>query len=399
MTWVPASSSSPRILYYALGGGLGHLTRAVALARRLQRIAPCQQRLLWNTGFVRAARELLKTEPDLRWDSFAPSDSADNVGRQVAQIVQQWNPDMLVVDTFPRGIGGELTQILPHQPIRRRVLIGRRLPTEYMQTYRLCDWVQHYYQQIIIPGEFSAWWNGRQDQRSADTNHGLTTVKTDWVEPLLIRDAQDLLDHEQAGVACRLTDRQSCVCLVATGSLVECQRMIELAEALGKRWHSDWPPLRLVLPPDARPIDPAISPTRQHSTLVTINHQPWVECIRRVSLVIGMAGYHLFHEARQTNTPALWLIGKRKYDCHAERIAEFSSASALSLPDTLDSADIGSLTETLLLRIREHFAIKPAGHSAGNGAHDSSHNDRESIQYPNGAHAAAQLIIEQLAVA
>ncbi|MFM9066750.1 MAG: hypothetical protein ACKOUR_05370 [Planctomycetota bacterium] len=397
---MPASSSTPRILYYALGGGLGHLTRAVALARQLYRLVPCQQRLLWNTGFPLAARELLKTEPDLHWDATAPSDSADDVGQRVAQIVEQWKPDMLVVDTFPRGIGGELTQVMPYQPIRHRVLLGRRLPLEYVQSYQLRDWVERYYHQIIIPGEASPWWKGRVGQQSSGSDHVLTPVKTDWVEPLLIRDAAELLNHEQAGAVCRLTERQSCVCIVATGSIAECRRMRQLAEALSERWQSDWPPLRLVLPPDVRPERSTSSPTQQHSTLMTITHQPWVECIRRVKLVIAMAGYHLFHEARQTKTPAIWLSGERKYDRHAERIAEFPSANSLPLHDTLGSADLGQLTQTLLAKIREQLTTIPAATPgdtlADNLADNSCAHARESIPYENGAAAAAQLLRQLL---
>ena len=45
-------TSRPRVLYHALGGGLGHATRALALARQLVNVVGGDHQLHINTPFT-----------------------------------------------------------------------------------------------------------------------------------------------------------------------------------------------------------------------------------------------------------------------------------------------------------------------------------------------------------
>src|SRR4051794_34810227 len=91
-----------RWLIYALGGGLGHLTRAVALARAAQRIGR-SVRVLTNSPFARAFRfedllhapsSLVRIDPGLGRDSVADVIRSELAAREF---------DVLIVDTFPRA--------------------------------------------------------------------------------------------------------------------------------------------------------------------------------------------------------------------------------------------------------------------------------------------------------
>ena len=95
-------------LIYALGGGWGHLTRAAALARIAQRERPV--RILTNSPHAAIVSEFLP-ELDLTvLDAAAPAE-ATRAG--AIREIGRCRPQCLLVDTFPRGLGGELTELLP----------------------------------------------------------------------------------------------------------------------------------------------------------------------------------------------------------------------------------------------------------------------------------------------
>ena len=103
----------PRCLYYALGGGLGHGVRSLALARQLQRQIGGQHRLLWNSSFAPTLQCALNYESELEASILSANAPPHHAGEFLAAEVRSFQPDLLVVDTFPRGLGGELVQILP----------------------------------------------------------------------------------------------------------------------------------------------------------------------------------------------------------------------------------------------------------------------------------------------
>src|ERR1700753_818341 len=95
---------------YAMGGGWGHLTRALALAR----VAPVAVRIASNSPYVRLI-------PDQ--SLFAPLAALANCG-------------VLIVDTFPRGIVGELAPCLS-QTQAKKIFIARDIDPEYVQSFAL----------------------------------------------------------------------------------------------------------------------------------------------------------------------------------------------------------------------------------------------------------------------
>jgi hypothetical protein len=121
---------------YALGGGWGHLTRAAALAR----YAPCPVRILTNSPYASlvSGLDIVAIDPGLDFD---------NTRRAVLAQIERAQPSLLIVDTFPRGLGGELEHYTAPPP---RVLVQRDIETSF-QT-KIDEYVLNNYELIVNPG-------------------------------------------------------------------------------------------------------------------------------------------------------------------------------------------------------------------------------------------------------
>src|SRR4051812_49405599 len=99
-----ALSAGGRWLIYALGGGLGHLTRSLALARA----AGVTVRVLTNSPFAACLPFEQATGPQVSLLRIDPTLGRVAVAEVVGATLEPCDFDVLVVDTFPRGLGGEL---------------------------------------------------------------------------------------------------------------------------------------------------------------------------------------------------------------------------------------------------------------------------------------------------
>src|SRR5262249_10186313 len=122
----PAAAS--HWLIYALGGGLGHLTRSLSLARaaRLRRRRPTVRTNRPFPARATGAAELATLEV-----IPASADRAE-VSAAVHARLRRSDYELLVVDTFPRGIVGELPEIFPALDGRPRALVNRYLCRAYV---------------------------------------------------------------------------------------------------------------------------------------------------------------------------------------------------------------------------------------------------------------------------
>ncbi|NJO18919.1 MAG: hypothetical protein HC838_01015 [Spirulinaceae cyanobacterium RM2_2_10] len=143
---------------YALGGGFGHLQRALALARQATR----QQHvhLLVNSRYWPWVQPHLTAlfDPAARANLQVSWRSPD-LGRAATRAWIEHSlltapGDRLIVDTFPRGLVGELATLLSRLPIPR-ILVHRDLNPDYVRVQNLRRFVTRCYDQILIPGEGS----------------------------------------------------------------------------------------------------------------------------------------------------------------------------------------------------------------------------------------------------
>jgi hypothetical protein len=301
-----------RCLYYALGGGLGHGVRSLALARQMARRLGGQHLLLLNSPFAAALLPALAAELCLAARTLTPEAGRAEAAAFVQDAVGSFQPDLLIVDTFPRGLGGELAALLPDWSEGLRILVSRHLPAAYVESHALVPFTGQHYDLIIAPGEPSPF-------------AGVLEVIA--TGPFLVCDFTELPSVETAAERLATTPDRPVVLVVGSGTPDECRVTAKLAAELQRSWSAALPPLRLALPPGYEME--ADGPPR-------IAHFPLLECLRAVRLLIGGAGYNLVHEARALGVPALFQPRPRKYDDQAGRVPpECSFRSIEDLHPTL----------------------------------------------------------------
>jgi hypothetical protein len=287
-------------LIYALGGGWGHLTRAAALARAASSRYPV--RILTNSPYAAQV-------PGLDVVVVESPESA------VAQI-ERSKPAALIVDTFPRGITGELAAILPSLKAAR-VLVHRDLNPRYVSAFSLPDFVASNYDLVLIPG-------------AGEGSEFPGQVTAPW----LVRSSDELRTANAHG--------RTFVC--ASGN----------AEELA------WYGAVTTRLPDAlciAPICPLGCPPERW-----IRHWPAIDLFPGASVIVGGAGYNTVHEALACRVPLVARPWPRKYDrqsCRAVRAALQGEVTVAATPDEAVSE-------------AEHFrTAAPCPASYPNGAHDA----------------------------
>jgi len=110
------------ILYYALGGGLGHISRSCALIARAPDSLRSRIRLLVSSAGAEVARPFCPCPLD-RVPAQAMADRT-LYRRFLARYLARYPFTCVVLDTFPFGLVGEWRHLAPELP---RVLVGRYL--------------------------------------------------------------------------------------------------------------------------------------------------------------------------------------------------------------------------------------------------------------------------------
>ncbi|WNG39577.1 hypothetical protein F0U61_42330 [Archangium violaceum] len=289
--------SGQRWLLYALGGGMGHLTRAVALGRAARRRGHSVE-VVTNSSFAPA----LALEAELgegHVHRLGAELDKHAVRESIERLLDRVRPEVLVVDTFPRGLGGELAPLLPEMKARK-VLVHRDLHPDYVERFGLARFVDMF-DRLLVPGE------------PAPFAHHPRAVST---PPWLILDAAELLDVPTARRRLGVPDEETAVPVVAVlacgrpEEVDECTRLAEtLQRGLGPRVF-----VRLLAPDVPPRLWPALA------------------VMRGIDVLVGAGGYNTVQEARATGTPLVAFARPRLYDRQglrlqaSERIATLDEA-------------------------------------------------------------------------
>ena len=277
-------------LIYALGGGWGHLTRAVALARAAT--AERSVRILTNSPHASHVRNAL---PQLDLTILDPALSVQVACEQVTHQIESANPRCLMVDTFPRGLGGELVGVRA----ATKVLIHRDLNPHYVSVASLRRFVASNYDLVLIPGE-----------GEGSAFPGIVT------EPWLIRNASELPPPRQP----------RCILICASGPQDELAWYGEVSNLIARR-----APVRCVAPT----CPPGCPPECWTA------HWPAIDLYPSASVVIGAAGYNTIHECLACNVPLIARPWPRKYDrqwLRARRAARRGQVIIVKEPEQAASA-------------------------------------------------------------
>ena len=202
----------------------------------------------------------------------------------VKETFERSNAQLLVVDTFPRGLGGELAELLPAMAIPK-ALVHRDLNPKYIESFGLNDFVEQNYDLLLTPGELGQ----------------LDSVPTLHTQPWLIRDSNELFSRKCAMTHFGLpgSDPTPVVLVSGCGRSEEISEIAELAA---------W--LKLQLKERVRVR--FCSPTS--NDLADVSAWPLLPLLPAVDVLIGAGGYNTVSEARATQTPLLAFARSRMYD-------------------------------------------------------------------------------------
>ncbi len=314
---------------YALGGGLGHLNRSLSLARQAGRCGiSCV--VLTNSphvGLVRNSllwQESLSKTVELR---VVPSDTThETLPEFVANQFKRTSFSKLVVDTFPRGIVGELAQLLPLlDESAQRILVARDLTPQYIQQFQLRDFVEPNYGLVISP----------EDHCSAWTPHSSLRTKS-W----LMRDFDEMI--AKSSIDCH------------SGILVCCSGKAEehaFFEGLLKMVAQQFPSEQI----SSLCADELASPNDQLGTVGSVRRYdktwPGMDIIGKAKVVIGAAGYNLAAECRYLGVPLIAVPQWRLYDRQELRARETAHHVAFN------EAEVITLLTDLLPKLPESRKI------------------------------------------
>jgi UDP:flavonoid glycosyltransferase YjiC (YdhE family) len=273
-----------RVLVYALGGGLGHAVRGLSLARalRLRGHAPT---VLTQSPILPPALE----EPGVTLARLPLGLDVEGTQEAVKQALAAIPFDALVVDTFPRGLVGEL----PAGLAARAALVARDLVPAYAARPEVVAAAAAFALRLA-PGE---------DAPFAHTHR---------TRPWLIRDASDLLAPDQARRALGAAADAQVALVIGSGTAAEVEALREAARALQARTDA-----AVIF---AGPGDAASAGWRW----------PLFTLLRGAAVVLGSGGYQTVHEARAAGVPLVALARPRRYDRQARRLRDDERASDLA---------------------------------------------------------------------
>lgn len=275
-------------LIYALGGGWGHLTRALSLGR----IAATQRkvRIITNSPY---AQQIDNENCLVQWIPENAGFSATCL--QVQAILRQTAYDRLIIDTFPRGLGGELNDIIPQLHHIPRILIHRDINPRYIITKQLRSFVIANFDAVIVPGE-------GEDLPLCDLPNVQHTA------PWLIRNPWELSDRIMMRSHILKVDQSiKTILICASGNTSELSLFGQLALQLHQKF-----------PECAVRILAATCPETCPAGL-WVSHHPGIECLAAADIVVGGAGYNTVYECAAVGVPLVALAFPRLYDRQKKR--------------------------------------------------------------------------------
>jgi hypothetical protein len=281
-------------LIYALGGGWGHLTRAASLARLAAADRPV--RILTNSPYAGEVRARL---PDIEVVALSPELLVAQARQEAVRQVESAGAACLIVDTFPRGLAGELAPVLP--TLRAlRVLIHRDLNPAYVRHMELREFVRSGYDLVIQPGETEA----------APLAGLPQLVRT---APWLIRSVGELPSRDAAH---RLLDvkEERCVLVCASGNREELEWYGRVTEAL------------IAASPDAAVRAVAAVQPPGCPDGAWLRYWPAMDLLPGADVVVGGAGYNTVSECAACGVPLVARAWPRKYDRQSLRATSLGHA-------------------------------------------------------------------------
>ena len=312
-------------LHYALGGGLGHLVRQLAIANSIQKqvAGKSQSTIVTTSEFAPTVAQLVahQAHDHIQFELLSPTCLPTEAERLLTNLIDSKRTACLIVDVFPRGLGGELVNCFSKQPNIPKILVARNLPPAYLRQFQVESFVRNNYQRVFRIEPEAPFENLPQSQLTC---------------PVLFQSAP--INSSPATTQ----DDERRVLVIGSGTHAECQELRRLADDLNSIASSK-------IVDDTAPQfkfyfhGPTLAGTNQF-------HWPPGSQLAGFDLIIGNAGYNLFWETRLIQVPAILFAQPRKYDNQKTR-------SALTWP--MPAIEIFNLVKSKLCSAPENTPPTP----------------------------------------
>jgi UDP-N-acetylglucosamine--N-acetylmuramyl-(pentapeptide) pyrophosphoryl-undecaprenol N-acetylglucosamine transferase len=324
----------PRILFYAVNGlGLGHVSRLLAIGRRVRSLLPEAEivyftsseaeDVIYREGFAafKVPSKSLRAQAGLR-----PGTYSRMLQTVTLNLMASFHPHVLVVDTFPAGAMQELLPVLRWDS--RRVFVFRAQRMEAARTALMQNTLALYDLAIVphSPGE-----------EEAPVPDGL---ETEWTGPILLREADEALPRAEARALLGLPD-QGPVVYVSFGGGGDKDMDAALQQAVG------------ALAGGAAHVAVAAAPlyrgaAPRQAGVTPVRYYPMADLYGAFDAAISAAGYNTTMELLHHGVPTALYPFARQVDDQEARADRLAGAGAALRLKSLEAAEVAEAVGTLL---------------------------------------------------
>ncbi len=280
---------------YALGSGWGHLNRALALARVAAKHRSVH--VLTNSPYAQRLAPVVQST-SLTIHQLPAIDSLSEAQQFVQSLLRSVEHSCLIVDTFPRGLVGELAEVVSKQNDVCRILVHRDLSPDYVAAKSLSEFARSRYSGILIPGE---------------PNVPLATLpQVQLTAPWLSRDRADLVAAEVMRSRLKIPYNKPLIIICGAGQPKELNFFGDLTEQIAATF-----PTATV-----RCLAATCPPTCASDRW--LYHWPGIDVLQLANVVVGSGGYNLTHECTALGVPLVGFALPRRYDRQALRLQKYA---------------------------------------------------------------------------
>ncbi len=315
------------IFYYALGAGLGHITRSLKVLDKIKidsdvtiltnsRLNTLPKAIHWFEKH-QACFEKQHLPHRLRiiymYDESGKdveSNFREDSNRQSTQVwltnqLHNNNPGVLYIDTFPNGISGELT-VLPKQfPHLKLIYVARHLKWDVYQP--LLNWSIQFDHTYIVE-------TLTPHHQAFVESHSTTFEKLDLTNVKGVQHIPKInATQTQEHVTPANPSRPYCA-VIHFGSTEEIQILLEYAF---DRIHIEKRNLKLVL------VSPDVINSQRYPEIEQISAFPADEVLKQAECIVSAAGFNIIQEQWHSDREHWVVPFQRKYDDQFDRAARY----------------------------------------------------------------------------
>ncbi len=306
---------TPRILFYAVNGlGLGHVTRLLAIARKVRQLEPYAEivfltsseaeDVIYKEGFAafKVPSKSIRMSAQIR-----PATYARMVQTVTLNLISSFHPHLLIVDTFPAGTIQELLPVLRWDS--RKVFVFREQRAESAKSLLMQNSLQLYDLAIIPHHEGEAY---------VPLPEGLDRV---WTGPITIRTRDEAINRENARQALGLPTEGNIVYLTFGGGGDE---QYKESMTIGIKGLLEIPNLHVAV---------ASGPLYSgkifgNDNVTVVDHYPMSEYFSAFDAALSATGYNSAMELLHFGVPTVFVPFSRQVDDQLARAKTIESVGA-----------------------------------------------------------------------